>query len=132
MGLMLDADVVIANERGVFDLETWLSTQTQEPVFLAAITVAELLHGLERARASHRARREAYLTQIMGACEVLDYGAPTVAVHARIWAELESAGQIAGAHDLIVAATALEHDHVVATFNTRHFQNVKGLRLIQP
>ena len=30
--------------------------------------------------------------------------------HARLWAELESSGNMIGYYDLIVAATALEHE----------------------
>jgi predicted nucleic acid-binding protein len=45
---------------------------------------------------------------------------------------LASAGKTIGAYDLIVAATALERGSVVATFNKRHFSQVKGLAVIQP
>jgi predicted nucleic acid-binding protein len=34
--------------------------------------------------------------------------------------------------DLIVAATALERGSSVATFNDRHFSQVRGLKLITP
>jgi predicted nucleic acid-binding protein len=37
-----------------------------------------------------------------------------------------------GAHDLIVAATALERGSHVATFNKRHFAMVKELHIIEP
>ncbi len=36
-----------------------------------------------------------------------------------------------GAHDLIVAATALENGSSVATFNKRHFAGISGLRVIE-
>ncbi len=35
-------------------------------------------------------------------------------------------------YDLIVAATALERGSSVATFNKRHFAQVKGLTIIEP
>jgi predicted nucleic acid-binding protein len=37
-----------------------------------------------------------------------------------------------GFHDLIVAATALEWGSGVATFNRRHFAQLKGLTVIEP
>lgn len=49
-----------------------------------------------------------------------------------IWAELEAAGKMAGYHDLIVAATALERGSQVATFNRRHFDPVPGLTVVEP
>jgi predicted nucleic acid-binding protein len=37
-----------------------------------------------------------------------------------------------GAYDLIVAATALERGSVVATFNKRHFAQIRGLGIVEP
>jgi predicted nucleic acid-binding protein len=37
-----------------------------------------------------------------------------------------------GPYDLIVAATTLERESQVATFNKRHFAGVEGLRVIEP
>jgi predicted nucleic acid-binding protein len=37
-----------------------------------------------------------------------------------------------GHYDFIVAATALERGSGVATFNQRHFAQVKGLTVIEP
>ncbi|MGP0017387.1 MAG: PIN domain-containing protein [Candidatus Sulfotelmatobacter sp.] len=49
-----------------------------------------------------------------------------------MWADLESSGDMIGSHDLILAATALEHGSTVATFNQRHFARVPGLNVIVP
>jgi len=37
-----------------------------------------------------------------------------------------------GYYDLILAATALEHGSAVATFNKRHFAQVKELTVVVP
>jgi predicted nucleic acid-binding protein len=37
-----------------------------------------------------------------------------------------------GAYDVIVAATALERESELATFNGRHFAKVQGLRVVEP
>ena len=51
-------------------------------------------------------------------------------VHARIWADLAAAGERIGAHDLLIAATALAHDLPLATGPAAEFRRVKGLELI--
>jgi len=129
---MLDADVLIADERGVFDLGRWLGAQTDDGFELAAITAAELWHGLETASAQHRARRQAYIEAALAFCSVIPYTILTAQTHARLWALLESSGQMIGYHDLIVAATALERNIPVATFNKRHFAAVPGLTVLTP
>ena len=37
-----------------------------------------------------------------------------------------------GYHDIIVAATAVERGSALATFDKRHFNQVKGLKVIEP
>jgi tRNA(fMet)-specific endonuclease VapC len=51
-------------------------------------------------------------------------------VHARLWAHLASVGEDVGAHDRLVAATAIGADSRVATVNVRHFDWVPGLDVL--
>jgi tRNA(fMet)-specific endonuclease VapC len=132
MAILIDADVVIQAERGLFDLDAWLISQPQEEFKLAAITVAELWHGAERATDAHRAKRQRFLQRVFATFDTVPYTDQTGFVHARLWAELESHGQMIGAHDLILAATAIQTGNTVATFNRRHFGVVKGLKVIEP
>ena len=132
MAIILDADVIIRGEKGSFDLKNWLSGQPDELFELAAITVAELWHGVERATAARRTRRLQYLRSVLAVLPVRPYTEQTAYEHARIWAELEAAGKMIGYYDLIVAATGLERGSQVATFNRRHFDSVSGLTVIEP
>jgi len=132
MAIILDTDVIIKGEKGNFDLIGWLAAQTGQELEIAAITIAELWHGIERATASHRAKRERYLRTIVERLEPIPYTEATALVHARIWANLESSGDMIGSHDLILAATALERGSAVATFNLRHFAQVPGLKVVVP
>jgi tRNA(fMet)-specific endonuclease VapC len=132
MAIILDADVIIAGERGTFDLEQWLNSRRTQPFEIAAITIAELWHGVERAIGIQRARREEYLKEFVSGLSIIPYSDQTAYEHARLWARMEASGSVIGAHDLIVAATALERGSPVATFNVKHFAQVEGLMVIDP
>lgn len=132
MAIILDTDVIIRGERETLDVAAWFETHSADQFEVAAITVAELLHGLERATAKHKANREAYLRRTLFRLPIIPYTEATALEHARIWAELESTGKMIGYYDLIVAATALQRGSAVATFNHRHFSQVRGLKLIKP
>ena len=132
MGIILDADVIIRGERGTFDLRHWVASRPNHQFEVAAITVAELWHGVERATGKHRATRERYLRAILEPLPILPYTEQTAYEHARLWSELEAAGKMIGFYDLIVGATALERGSHVATFNKRHFAQIKGLHVIEP
>jgi tRNA(fMet)-specific endonuclease VapC len=129
---MLDADVVIGGEKGRFDFSRWLESRGDEQFEIAAITVAELWHGVERVSGAHRAARESYLKALLELLPIVPYTEQTAYEHARLWAKLASVGKMIGPYDLIVAATALERESALATFNKRHFAKVKGLRVIEP
>jgi tRNA(fMet)-specific endonuclease VapC len=122
---------MIRGERGTFDLNRWLASRDEE-IQIAAITIAELWHGVERASTAYRVERQDYIRNILNLVKILPYTDATALKHARIWAELESSGKMIGSYDLIVAATALEHGSAVATFNQRHFTQVRALKVIEP
>jgi predicted nucleic acid-binding protein len=132
MAILIDSDVIIEAERGFFDLDAWLVSLRHEKFKLAAITVAELWHGVERATGAHRVKRQLFLERIIAAFEIVPYCELTAFEHARLWAELETNGQMIGSHDVILAAMAIQSGNTVATFNVRHFTVVKGLKVIEP
>jgi len=132
MAIILDADVIICGEKRTFDLEGWVASRPDDAFEVAAITIAELWHGVERGTGANRIKRQNYLNAILEATPVIPYTERTAYEHARIWAELEASGKMIGFYDLIVAATALERGSQVATFNRRHFAQIKGLSVIEP
>ena len=123
MGLVLDTCILIHAERhGALDFSPWAS---HGDAFISAITVSELLVGVHRADSdAHRARRSAFVEAILAQLPALDFTTETARVHAGLFATLSQQGQMIGAHDLIIAATALLHDCVVLTTNAAEFARV--------
>ncbi|HYY72419.1 MAG TPA: PIN domain-containing protein, partial [Candidatus Bathyarchaeia archaeon] len=73
MAIILDADVIIRGERGTFDLGKWAASLSSEQFEVAAITVAELWHGVERASGKQRAAREEYLRAVLEPLPIIAY-----------------------------------------------------------
>ena len=132
MAIVLDTDVIIRGEKETFDLTGWLLANSGEQFEIAAITVAELWHGVERATGTRRAQRQKYLQSIIGSMTIIPYTEETAYEHARIWAQAQASGKMIGYYDLIVAATALERGSAVATFNLKHFARIAGLAVVEP
>jgi tRNA(fMet)-specific endonuclease VapC len=101
-----------------------------EEVGIAAITASELLHGVHRATPEYRARREAFVEAVLAAFPPLPFDILAARAHARIWAELAAAGLDVGAHDRLVAATAITAGWRVGTANLRHFARIAGLDIL--
>lgn len=132
MGLMLDSSVLIAAEKGDLNLALLLQTEAaQEQVSIASITASELLHGCERARAGKRRdRRRQFVEELLNTLPTIPFDLDIARQHARLWAQLASAGEAIGAHDLLIAATALQLKYALATLNIKEFKRVVGLRLV--
>lgn len=97
---------------------------------IAAVTASELLHGCHcAADAGVRARRFAFVEAILGLIPVLPFGLMEARRHAELWAELTARGELIGAHDLLISATALARGHALITLNQRDFTRVPGLEL---
>ena len=76
--------------------------------YLLSVTASEVLIGFHRADTpEHRLRREAFVEAVFDMLPVLPFDLQVARVHAQIWAQLSSAGWMIGAHDQIIAATAL-------------------------
>lgn len=128
MAVLIDTSILIEHERGQLELEPHLRKRLQEEFFLSIVTASELLHGVHRAQnAQVRARRSAFVEALLDRFPLLPLDLPTARVHARLWATLQTSGQVIGPHDLWLAATCLAHSLTMVTANVREFSRVPGL-----
>ena len=131
MALLIDTSVFVAVERAGGDPSDLLEKVGAERVGLSAITASELLHGVHRAdSAVRRDRREKFVEKILATLPIIPFTLEIARIHSRIWADLQAKGEVIGAHDLLIAATALRYDRSVATRNVRHFERIPGLKVV--
>jgi len=129
---LIDTSVFVAMERSGVSLVSTLEPYRVESIALAAVTASELLHGVHRAdSAVRRGRREAFVEAILRAVPVLAFDLEVARVHARVWADLRTRHSAIGAHDAMIAATALTHEMKVLTGNVREFERVDGLEVVR-
>ncbi len=110
MGLMVDTNVFILFERraAAVDVSLW---EPSEDVFISVVTVSELLMGVHRAdNETRRNRRSAFVEAIIAGIGALEFTIEVARLHADMAADLARRGEMIGAHDLIIAATARTTD----------------------
>ncbi len=126
----LDTGVLIRIER-TGDPRPLQEFGRERPLLISSITAAELLIGVHRADSPQREqRRRAQVEGFLSSIPVLPFTLSTARIHAKAKVDLSTRGLTIGAHDLISAATALEHGHDVVTTNRREFERVPGLKVI--
>lgn len=131
MGTVIDSSVLIAAERGEIDLTSVTGASPDDDVVMSAITASELLHGVHRLRSAvQRARTERLVERVLATLTVVPFDLPVARAHAILSADLRSRGAAVGAHDLIIAATAVALGFAVATRDRRSFPKIPGLRVL--
>jgi len=121
MGKVIDSSIFIAAERSRASLDEILSHHSGEPMVMSAITASELLHGVHRAaRQQQRSRRQAFVEQCIATLAVIPFDLTVARIHAEIWAKTVTKGISIGAHDLMIAATAI-----------KDFSRIPGLSVVE-
>lgn len=125
--LILDTTALIAIERG--DRTLAGAFDDSDDVALATVSVAELLVGAELADASRHPRRTELINRLVTEIPMEPYTVGVARKHAGLMAHVRRTGRPRGAHDLIIAATALASDRVVVTADRRGFDDLPGVEV---
>ena len=128
MGVVLDTSILVSLERAESSIDGFIAGREGEPFGISVVSVAELLHGVHRADSEkRRLKRVSYVERIIDLFPVYPFDLCAGRIYARIWANLIGKHQTVGAHDLIIAATAISLGFSVVTFNLRDFEKIEGL-----
>ena len=122
--------MLIAAERGTFDLDR-LIADDDEPA-IAAITIAELGVGVELATGRRKTNRRAFLDDLLDTLPVIGYDIDVATAHTALLVAVQRAGRPRGAHDLIIAATALASTRTVVTSDRTGFDDLPGVVVRAP
>lgn len=123
--LILDTGALIALERGTAEVEDVLPADAD--VAISAVTVAELLVGVELADDRHRGRRQAIVEGVVSRVEIIAYDLAVARHHASLLAHARRVGEPRGAHDLQIASTARATDRTLITTDTAGFAGLPGV-----
>lgn len=123
--VLLDTTFLIDAERDALGLEAAISDD--DDVAVAAISLAEMLVGVELASTRRRPRREAFVTDVVASIPIVSYDLSVAREHASLLAAVKLAGRPRGAHDLIIAATARATNRKVLTADPDAFDDLPGV-----
>ena len=125
--LVLDTTFLIDAERTSSVLDALIDDDDDAAV--AAITIAELRVGVLLADDRRRSDREAFVDLVREALPVIDYDLAVAEAHAGLLASVRRSGTPRGAHDLIIAATAVATGRTVVTADRAAFDSLPGVEL---
>lgn len=134
MSALLDTDLLslLERRRVPAKLRTWLESY-DAPLFVSAVSWAELAYGVSLAPESHRPDLAKWLAgmrrQFASGTEPLSEA--VLVRWKQLLADLKARNRTMTCEDSLIAATALARGHAVATRHTRHFEPA-GVAVINP
>jgi tRNA(fMet)-specific endonuclease VapC len=123
--LILDTPVLIDAERSGRRLNRLIGDA--DDVAIAAVTAAELLVGAALADDARRAKRSSFVRSVLDTLPIEDYDLQVAHAHAQLLAHVRRTGRSCGAHDLIIAATAVARDRLVVSTDSSAFADLPGV-----
>lgn len=130
MRFLADTDVLIDAFGGVPSVVRTLDELANQGVGISIVSYGELFEGAFGSPEPERVLDE--YRQFLATFPLLPLTDATMVMFARIRRELRQKGLLIPDFDLLIGATAVQHDLTLVTGNQRHFARIHGLILYQP
>lgn len=127
MKVLLDTNICIYFFRGKFEIDQKIESVGIQNCFISEITLAELVYGAESSRnpAKNHKLIDRLISQI-GVVSIFD----AIAEYGKQKARLRKGGILISDFDLLIGCTAIANDFTVVTQNTREFQRLDDIKLL--
>lgn len=127
MSFLLDTDVVAATLKGRERESKLLQHLSSQPLFISLVTYGEIYEGIYFGQDS--STNEQTFRLFLRNVDVLPLSKVIMKHFARLRGTLRAKGNLIPDADLLIAATAINHNLTLITRNTRHFERIPGLML---
>lgn len=125
---VLDTNTLIYFFKGQGKVAEYLLNTSPQDIALPAIVQYEIETGIAKSEApSHR--REQF-REVLELITVLPFDSNAAIRSAEVRAELEKMGKPIGPYDILIAGTVLAYNAVLVTHNTREFNRIHHLQIV--
>ncbi len=136
LGLVLDSSILITAERKRLTashlIEGIQTAWGEVDLSLSPITIAELVHGIYRAKTPElgRQRRE-YISKLVDLIPLHPITLRTAYLAGQIEGQEAARGNVLPFNDLLIAVAAIEQGYAVLTENLRHFEKIPIVQVLK-
>lgn len=124
---ILDTNTLIYFFKGMGNVSQKFLAHSPKEIAIPSVVLFELEYGI--AKSSSPSKRQAQLKEMCSLVEVLPFCHQEAHFSATIRAQLEKKGTQIEPYDLLIAGTALMHQGILVTNNTKVFSRVPELKI---
>lgn len=129
MTYLVDSDWIADYLKGRRQAVALLTSLAASGTAISIVTFGEIYEGIYYGQDPRE--HERVFRNLLRWVDVLPMNRTVMRRFARIRGRLRRQGQLLGDPDILIAATALQHDLTLVTRNIRHFSRIPTLRLYQ-
>ncbi|MCL1847830.1 MAG: type II toxin-antitoxin system VapC family toxin [Coriobacteriia bacterium] len=134
MRYLIDTNVLseLAKDKPSAQVLDWFSTHAQDRLLISAITVGEIAYGIER---KEEGKEKESLSDWFESVLLEWFEDSIIALDTEVmlkWGKLRALGRTLPIIDSQIAATTLVSNAVLVTRNTKDFDGIEGLRVVNP
>lgn len=126
MKYLLDTSCLISLIKDLHNVRNAIINAGIENCGISEISLAELLYGAFKGGYESHAAEVEFVKETFSIVPIKD----SLKTYGRIKAELEAKGSKIDDFDLLIGVSALDNKLTLVTHNTRHFERIPGLKLI--
>lgn len=124
---VIDTNTLIYFFKGMGRVPEKFLEVSPKDISIPSVVLYELEYGI--ARSTSPRKRQAQLKELCSLVKVLPFDSEAARLSASVRAALEKKGTSIGPHDTLIAGTALAHQGILVTNNTKEFSRVPKLKL---
>ena len=124
-----DSSTVIDYMKGDILIKSHLDKVGFVSIYVTSITLCELFKG---AYLSHDIEKNlSIINNLFDYFDILELDDDAARLYGEKYSELKKIGKLTQDFDLLIASICISHNKVLVTRNKKHFENIKGLKLIE-
>jgi tRNA(fMet)-specific endonuclease VapC len=127
MAYLIDSDIIIYSLKKDKRVQANFLINEKIPKFISIITYGELLYGAKKSERIEKNLAEVYRIKIL--FPIIEIDLPIIEVFSDLKAKYSKTGIVIDDFDLLIASTALAHNQILVTNNTRHFEKIAEIKL---
>jgi tRNA(fMet)-specific endonuclease VapC len=128
MHFLIDTNILIYRLKNMGNVNGNFLKYQNEPMSVSVVSYGELVYGAEKSKSVEKNLKT--VSEIKDIFPITDITTNVMDVFGKIKAHVQKIGKPTDDMDLLIAATAIANDMTLVTHNTKHFENIPNLKLM--